>query len=308
MMPTRTTLAWAGLCAGLAGSAPALAGTALPGAPAPAPSPAQLAALVFPGWSEGQAARYQTVSVAEADVARGGFAQWFANAGRVRVDPRLVLRTDASHLTLIAGLAPAGEEGKTLASHNTPMGLAAYQFELHGSTWTPLLRQGVFAARGFFGEATLHAVALSSRRQGVAVEYGSCWQGYCGTWLAVYEADGATMKANPAVELALSGVNVDSTGDCMRRLQPLIKPHPQDPAARNEIVRPETHDCYAIESSWSFEATRDQPGDLVIHYQGAMSRADAHAQPPAAIDQRQVLRYVGGRYRAVSGFDPVPPI
>jgi hypothetical protein len=46
----------------------------------------------------------------------------------------------------------------------------------------------------------------------------------------------------------------------------------------------------------------------VIHYQGAISRADAHAAAPVAIDQKQVLRYGSGKYRAVSGFNPVPPI
>jgi len=30
--------------------------------------------------------------------------------------------------------------------------------------------------------------------------------------------------------------------------------------------------------------------------------------PAAAIDQRQVLRYRGERYRAVAGLNPVPPI
>ena len=47
----------------------------------------------------------------------------------------------------------------------------------------------------------------------------------------------------------------------------------------------------------------------MIRYQGAISRADsAMRRRRCAIDQRQVLRYGGGKYRAVSGFNPVPPI
>jgi hypothetical protein len=312
MTLTRTALACAGLCVGLAHAAVPIAAAPATAAQ-PAPSPAQLAALAFPGWSEGQAARYQTVSVAEAEVAHGGFARWVVNASRVRVDPKLVLRLDASHLTLIAGLAPANEDGQPVTAHNTPLGLAAYQFELRGAAWSLTRRQGVFAMRGFFGEAAVRAVALSNGRQGVALEYGSCWQGYCGTWLSLYEADGPAMRTRPAVELTLSGHNENAALDCSRRLQPLVKMPAQDTALRDDGARPEGHDCYAIEGSWAIEArdgqdAHDGPGDLVLHYQGAMSRAGAHAAPPVAIDQRQVLRYGGGRYRAVSGFDPVPPI
>jgi hypothetical protein len=170
----------------------------------------------------------------------------------------------------------------------------------------------VFALRGFFGTANLRAVALSSRRQAVAVEYGSCWGGYCGTWLALYEVDQEAVQREPAVELALSGHDENAALDCTRRLQPLIKPHAQDTGLREDGTRPDSHDCYVIDGSWSIEAAHnphnadDQPGDLVLHYQGAISRGDAQA--PAAIDQRQVLRYGSGKYRAVSGFDPVPPI
>jgi hypothetical protein len=226
----------------------------------------------------------------------------------VLVEPRLVLHTDAAHLTLIAGLVPAGDAGKAAVDHTTPMALAAYQFEQRDGTWKRMANQGVFALRGFFGEANVRAVPLSGQRQAIGVEYGSCWQGYCGTWLALYELDKGAVRQEPAVEMALSGINVDSTGDCLRRLQPLIKPHPQDRPGADDGVAPDSHDCYAIESSWTVEPSRAEPGDLVIRYQGAISRADAHALPPTQIDQRQVLRYGSGKYRAISGFNPVPPI
>jgi hypothetical protein len=279
-------------------------------APSAAMAPAQLASLAFPGWSEGVGGRLQTVSLPRMPgmSREPGLAVWSEGANRVLVDPRLVLRTDASHLTLIAGLVPATESGKPAVSHVLPMALGAYQFERHGGSWRLAGRQGVFAMRGFFGEATVRAVPLSSQRQGIAVEYGSCWQGYCGTWMSLYELDKGTVRQEPAVEMALSGINVDATSDCMRRLQPLIKPHAQEPHPDDGKVAGDSHNCYAIESSWAVESSREQPGDLVIRYQGAMSRAEAHLAPPAAIDQRQVLRYSGGKYRAVSGFNPVPPI
>jgi hypothetical protein len=309
MMSNRYALAQAGLCAVLAGTAVASAPATLP---APLPSPAQLAALAFPGWSDSPAGRTQPMSIAAGPgMGRDGDASWAASATRVLVEPKLVLRTDATHLTLIAGMVPAGGDGTPHASHPTPLALAAYQFDLRGSAWSLARQQGVFAMRGFFGAATVRAVALSNQRQAVAVEYGSCWQGYCGTWLSLYEVDGGKMRTQPAVELSLSGNNDNAAFDCERRLQPLIK-HKHDHGPHDDSEKPDRHDCYVIEGSWTIDPARDaargEPGDMVIHYQGAMSRAGAHTAPPVAIDQRQVLRYAGARYRAIAGFDPVPPI
>jgi len=278
--------------------------------PVSQPTAAQLAALAFPGWNDSTAGRVHGAALPPIPgvVAHGVHTGWNQGMNRVVVEPKLVLRTDATHLTLIAGLVPAGDDGRSNAAHATPMALAAYQFEQHAGTWGVSGRQGIFALRGFSGAATVHEVTLAARRPAVAVEYGSCWQGYCGTWLAVYEVNRDMVRHEPAVELALSGINADSAADCQRRLVPLIKPRTPDPAPRDDGVAADTHDCYAIESSWAIDAGHDQPGDLTIRYQGAMSRAEAHAGPPTAIDQRQVLRYGNGKYRAISGFSPVPAI
>lgn len=291
--------------AGIAGAAPNAAFAA-----AGAPAPAELMAQAFPGWSLLPASHLQTVMLPRMPgVSREpGLAVWSVGPNRVLAEPRLTLHLDPSHLTLIVGLVPATENGKPAASHALPMAIAAYQFEQRRGSWQLAGRQGVFALRGFFGEASLRAVELSDRRQALGVEYGSCWQGYCGTWMALYELDKDAVRQEPAVEMALSGINVDSTADCMHRLQPLIKPHAQDSHPDDVKVHGDSHDCYAIESSWAVEPSREQPGDLVIRYQGAMSRAQAWVAPPNAIDQRQVLRYSGGKYRAISGFNPVPPI
>lgn len=295
--------------AALAAAAAAVPSCARAGAAA-LPSPARLAALAFPGWTDSTAGRVHSASLPQLrGVAHGGaYALWHAGANRVRVEPQLVLGLDATHAILIAGLVPAGENGRARATHATPMALAAYQFERHGDAWRVSGRQGIFALRGFAGAATVRAIALAPRHPALAVEYGSCWQGYCGTWLAVYEAERDQIRREPAVELALSGINVDSAPDCRRRLAALLEPHVLEAAARTAGPADDTHDCYAIDSSWSIGAARDAPGDFVIRYRGAISRAAAPADAAAGIDQRQVLRYGHGRYRAISGFSPVPGI
>ncbi|WP_296942878.1 hypothetical protein [uncultured Massilia sp.] len=272
------------------------------------PAPGQLAALVFPGWSDSAGGRVHTVQVPPGGGGANGAGGWASGAARVVVAPKLVLRGDGERLTLIAGLVPAADDGRPAATPQTPMALAAYQFERARGGWRVSSRQGIFAWRGFAGTATLHAVALSERRQGLGVEYGGCWQGYCGTWLALYEVDKGGIRREPAVELALSGTNMAGAGDCAHRLQPLVRSRDAEPGARAEAVGGAEHDCYAIDSTWTIEPGGAHPGDLSIHYQGAISRSETRLSPPVAIDQRQVLRYGSGKYRAISGFNPVPPI
>lgn len=290
-----------------AAAATALAAGGALAAPEPGalPAPAQLAALAFPGWSDSATGRIQTVPVPPGGGGRR--TGWNAGTLRVLVEPRLVLRGEGERLTLIAGLVPAGEDGRALATPTTPMALAAYQFERAKGGWNLSARQGIFAWRGFDGAATLRAVALGGHRQGLGVEYGSCWQGYCGTWLALYELNKGVVRREPAVELALSGTNQEGVGDCPRRLQPLVKPPAADPAPPR-TAGAEEHDCYAIEGSWTIEPAGEQPGDLNIRYQGALSRAETRLAPPVPIDQHHVLRYGSGKYRAVSGFNPVPAL
>lgn len=288
-----------------------------PAAQAAEPDMGRLMAQAFPGWDDSAAGHIRTVTVPHlpgvTDV-RG--ANWETGAQRVLAAPELVLRTDATHLTLVAGLVPAGADGKPAAAHPVPRALAAYQFARRGGAWTLAASQGIFALRGFFGEARVREVKLAGQRQGVAVEYGSCWGGYCGTWLALYELQGPTVQGTPVVETALSGTNVNAALDCARRLQPLVKAPPQDSGLHDGRLddsglqdggtSPGNHDCYVIDGSWQVDPARTQPGDLVVHYHGAISRAEGAAAAP--IDQRQVLRYRDGRYRAVAGFNPVPPI
>lgn len=276
--------------------------------PTPQPSAAGLMALAFPGWRDAAGGHLQTVTLARlTGVSNAGYANWNTGTNQVLAEPKLVIRLDASHLTLIAGLIPAGDDGKGATPHVTPMAVAAYQFEHKNGTWLLSGSQGVFALRGFFGRATLHNVALARGRHAVGVEYGSCWQGHCGTWLALYELDKDMARDEPAVELALSGTNINATFDCGRRLRPLIKRRLEDDT-REDGLAPESHDCYAIESDWHIDAGHAAPGELVVRFHGAMSRAADHAAPPVAVAQRQVLRYAGGKYRAVAGFDPVPGI
>jgi hypothetical protein len=254
------------------------------GAAAALPTPAQLAQLVFPRWSDSAAGRVQTVTLARS--AQG----WGTGAPmRVLVAPKVVLRGAADQLTLIAGLVPAREDGAADIARATPMGLAAYRFRRTGTKWQLNARQEGFDYQGFFGEAKVHQLVLSNLRRGIAVEAGSCFSGYCGAWMSLYELDDGKVRPRLIGGLAVRGSNVDTASDCAQRLAPLVTIKATQKVADADASL-EPHDCYAIDTTWSVAPSPTTPGELTIHYRGAISHGDARGPAPLAIDQRQVLR------------------
>lgn len=271
----------------------------LAGGACAAPSMRELMRIAFPGWSPDRA---QIVALVAANPV------WDQNPQpKVLAEPKLLLRTGPHSLTLIAGLVPAYADGASVAAHPTPMGLGAYHFRRVGSAWALDQRQDGFGYQGYFGAATLREAPLSDTRQGIAVESRSCWQGYCGTWVALYELDGGQFKTAPAAEAMIGAINVFGTDDCAKRLRPL-QVFKIAPSRTDDADRP--HDCYAIKSTWSFAPAAAEPGDLIIHFKGVFSKGSEQgpAAKPVRIDQRQVLRYRDGKYEPLSGSNPVPNI
>ncbi len=288
-----------------AGVALAVLAAGVHSAAAPLPSPSKLAEIAFPGWSGSTKTHVRTVHLMREN--RNGWDVDEQGAALALIEPKLVLQSAEDRLTLVAGLVPADADGRPAASHATPMALAAYQFHRGGDGWRLVSRQEGFDFQGFFGDATVRPVALSERRAGIAVESGSCWQGYCGTWLAVYEFRDGRAMPEPVLETALGGANINSAGDCARRLQPLVAAKNHDDHTDGDVPAG-SHDCYAIEGRWSVARSEAEPGEVTLRFKGAMSRRDASAAPAAAIDERERFQYRGGKYEWVEGDNPVPAI
>jgi hypothetical protein len=126
--------------------------------------------------------------------------------------------------------------------------------------------------------------------------------------MTLYAFDDAMVAPTPVAEFTLSGSNLYSSTDCQERLRPLVTAPPGD-NVRDETEKPETHDCYSIDTSWSIAPSSSAlPGELTLRYRGAISRAAQHPGAPVAIDQRQVLRYTDGQYRVINGENPIPAI
>jgi hypothetical protein len=272
-----------------------------PAAAADLPGAADLVRIVFPAWQDADGKRVQLVTLPES-------AEGWGTGGpiRVEVQPKAAVRTSSRSMILVVGLAPTGD-GEVFASHALPMGLSAYHFRLEDGRWILAGRQEGFAYEGFFAEALVRPLALSRNVAAVGVESGSCWQGYCGSWMSVYQLGENGVIAKPVAHMALDGYNYNSAGDCRRRLRPLVEVEPGD--IHDDDVPGDSHACYKIKGEVSVEPSNGaQPGDLVVRYQGAMSAPAVNSAPPTAVSQSLVLRYENGEYRVISGTNPIPSI
>jgi hypothetical protein len=278
-----------------AGLAAACIGQVL-AAPAPVGA-AGLLRLVFPGWQDDDKGRMQDVTLPPNPDGWGDDTEQ-----TVRVDPKLLIATSPDTVTLVAGMAPAE------VAHPTPMGLSAYYFRRSGGKWTLEAKQEGFGYEGYFAEAALRQIALAPRIAAIGAESGTCWQGYCMEGISIYRLDAGKVAPKPVARIVLGGYDYNAAGDCRRRLLPLVTLEPGD-LNTDDGVPPESHACYKISATWSVgPSTGAQPGDLTIHFTGALSPASIKPGPPRRIDQKQVMRYVGGEYRVISGDNPIPSI
>lgn len=269
------------------------------------PQPDELLQIVFPKWADEEGGRVQ--SIATGAVTRG----WDTRQGRKRnviVVPRQVVRVGPDRLVLLAALTPADDGGAPLVAHGTPVGLAAYVFKPGKDGWKVARRQEPFDLQGYEGEVQMDVVPLSAKAKALNVNWGSCWQGYCVDWFALYAIGVDGVKAPPLVLQKIKGGNIYSRDDCAERLGSII-PGMAQPQRHDDQAPPA--ECYAIEGRWEIAgagvAKGAVPGPLTLRFTGAMSKADKHGSLPAQrVEQSMKFEFRGGRYVPVAGSNPIP--
>jgi hypothetical protein len=284
-----------------------LAGPTLALAQAADPQPDELLQLAFPKWKDEEGSR--VVAIPTNAVTRA----WDSKQGRTRnviAAPRQVVRTVPDRIVLLAALTPAGDGGAPQVAHGTPLGLAAYTFQPGKDGWKLVRRQEPFDLQGFEGQAHMEVVPLSTSEQALHVTWGSCWQGRCVDLLALYALGADGVRAQPLVVQKFRGNNVYARPDCVHRLRELM-PDIQPGEGGHEKVP--AGPCYAIEGRWEIDIGgaaahgRGAPGPLILHFTGAISKANGPVNLPAQrIDQKVTFEFRGGRYVPVSGNNPVP--
>lgn len=280
--------------------------------------PQELMQLLMPGWKAGSPASLRKIALptekgkpAETDI--------------YTLAPGLVVKLADDKVVLIVVGAPAHETGISRAGHATPALLSAYWFERRDGRWFKKAEQIAFAEEGFFGEpGELKQIDLGGGKTALAIENGSCWQGACGRWLALYGVGEA--RIDRMFGELISSDNENARDNCSALMEM--------PVGRQERVPLDAYSsmtgCYRIVGQWKTVAGPAGPGQLLIDYRGKQSRGEVVpvlAAPEAdaisngdeidspmeeylvtvhEVRQNQTYRFVAGKFELVEGKNPNP--
>lgn len=226
-----------------------------------------------------------------------------ANPGplTVVVEPSAVLAIDERMRVLIVSGTVSDEDGHPGGAHVVPGNLGAYLFERRDDRWFVAAEWPSFARPGFSGEpGKVTAVEFGPGLSGVAVETGSCWQGYCGAWLETYEATVYGMHAVGGLAQPLASRSpVAPCADWLKaHPEPLEKPlNPAD-----------NPPCFDVRGKWFMRPPADGEdwGDVEIVFEGDMIMRDPDTGKPwlGSAGETLVLARRGERYEIAEGENP----
>ncbi|MBS0429610.1 MAG: hypothetical protein JSR41_20205 [Proteobacteria bacterium] len=257
--------------------------------------------LAFPGWQDNDTARVGHPALPEL----GDDGRPVADSAKptaARVTPREVVRLSDSRAVLLTETVPLDDQGHPLDAHVSGAWLGAYFFERQGESWVLSQRQDAVDYLGFmgsFGETAVHRVAPA--RLVLGATYGSCWQGYCGSWLSAWELrrDGVRRVLDG---VALSASNTGAQEACEAVLAGGRRGRAAAGGPRDA--------CFDIEGTPRFaQGVRDDtPGVLTLSFRGART---AEGRPAARarvrrVDEQAVYAWQDGRYVLSRGRNPVP--
>lgn len=241
------------------------------------------------------------------------------------MEPGTVIKLGGESVVLIAVGVPADNTGVSRAGHATSALLSAYWFNKRGDRWIKVAEQIAFTQEGFSGVAgELKQVDLGGGQTALSVENGSCWQGMCGSWLALYAI------GEKQVSKVFGGLMSSDSEGATESCSDLMKL----PVGHQTRVPLESYStnlgCYGIDGQWKIAAEQSGPGRLVIDYKGKQSSGEAVPIQGAAADnaesagdeedsptdeylvtvsevrQKQIYRFEAGKYVLESGENPNP--
>lgn len=300
-------------------------------------APADLMRVAIPGWeAEGPKSVSeidtpdQSDPAADATNANTTDASSSDSSGGIdtyQVSPGPVIRLADDRLVLIVSGTPADEKGNSIAGHASQGILGAYWFEKRGDRWYKTKEEPGFAMEGFSGNVgKLTSVALGNNQVALAVENGSCWQGSCGSWLALYNV--TTEALTPIYSDLISSDSEGASTVCSDILE--LKAGGTTRVPMDDYT---AAGCYNITSAWKIVAEKSGPGTLVINFTGKMASEEAAPEdndaapasdddedggdPDAAeggeylvtvhaVNEQQTYSFKGNQYVLVKGKNPNP--
>ena len=255
--------------------------------PAAPPSARALLGQVFPGWPAQAAGAVQPLDWSSLHGNANG-----AQPTPAWVAPIGVVAFDATHAALVTRAVRVDDHGQPDDCHACGVVVGAYFFHREGGRWQLAARQDAVleaGAQGSIGTTRLHRVA--DGQFVLSADWGSCWQGVCGSWLTLVglRPDHATVLSD-GVRLSVDNDGV--AGACSA-------------LDRHAAGQPATGPCLDVRSTWKLDGR-----DLTVHFTGRMRVPGAHhrLRPVQRIDTATVYRLSASSMVLLKGRDPVPAL
>lgn len=216
------------------------------------------------------------------------------NVGQANVVPIKVVQLDDTHAVLLTH-ARTGQD-----CHACPGVMGAYFYERDTEGWRLSKSLDALLATGVNDQlGTVTVTALEGNHHAAMIDWGSCWQGSCGTWMEVVSLQPGMAQA--IGNIATSVDNEGAYGACSA-----LDSKPANKSNANETDDEERsiHDqvCFQIDSKWHFQGKR-----LLMDFTGRVREGkNGELQPPRNIQQRAVYEVQADGLKLMEGENPVP--
>jgi hypothetical protein len=177
--------------------------------------------------------------------------------------------------------------------------MGAYFYERDAKGWRLVRYLDAAIAAGANGKlGKVSVAALQGTLHAATIEWGSCWQGTCGSWLVVVALQPDAVRELDSVPLAINNDGRFGACELLDKAAGLARPD----APKADSLTPEQRACQDIESEWKFEGPR-----LLVNFKGRMLEFKGNALLPLRkIDQRTVYAVSGTEVKLAEGENPVP--
>ncbi|RVT83759.1 hypothetical protein [Inhella crocodyli] len=261
----------------------------------PVPAPASAASAGPARWADTDQAEALMRAVPGWASAQQPVAAW-VDGGPAVLAPGLVVPLSADTRLLLVRVDAVDDQGQSLAGHATAGVFELHRFERGASGWRYAGRAGAPVEAGFSGQVGELALSPAGTSPPVLLqEAGSCWQGYCGSWLQLYAlgVDGAKPQLPQAVMTSSS--NEGAQPGC----EEAGAEAGEKPAAGDGPAR------WSVLSRWQWAVAPGQTAPaLVLQYEGEERDTACGAPRPVRAEVR--LLPAGGAY-TVQGTVPARP-
>lgn len=255
-----------------------------------------LMSIVFPGWKKTGPARIQEVELPESGASENSPQRSITKAD---IEPIYVVRLDEKHAVMLTHTLPVTDDNQLMDCHACSNYVGAYFFALDDAGWRLTKQQDDAVRTGLEGNlGDTKIVQFGSLGYVFASEWGSCWQGYCGSWLVLagLQPDRATVLAKG---IPMAAQNAGAYADCTERLTN------KDASSILPKEQVSMQECFDVSGAW-----KPDGATLKVIFQSTISSVDDNGRilPRKEARESAIYEVKNGTFTLEKGRNPVPAL